>query len=61
MRLVGGPNRPRVIQSSDVFVDAARLIYATDYNAGLYISRKELTERDATGPAHACSAQPFFY
>ena len=31
------PNRERVIQSADVFVDAAGLIYATDYNAGLYI------------------------
>jgi hypothetical protein len=31
------PNRARVIQSADVFVDAAGLIYATDYNAGLYI------------------------
>jgi hypothetical protein len=31
------PNRPRVIQSADVFVDAGGLIYATDYNAGLYI------------------------
>lgn len=31
------PNRPRVIQSADVFVDARGLIYATDYNAGLYI------------------------
>src|SRR5712691_376877 len=31
------PNRVRVIQSADVFVDAAGLIYATDYNAGLYI------------------------
>jgi len=31
------PGRPRVIQSSDVFVDARGLIYATDYNAGLYI------------------------
>ncbi|HVV62096.1 MAG TPA: hypothetical protein VHD14_10115 [Pseudolabrys sp.] len=31
------PNRTRVIQSADVFVDAAGLIYATDYNAGLYI------------------------
>jgi len=29
--------RPRVIQSADVFVDAAGLIYATDYNAGLSI------------------------
>ena len=32
-----GPNRARVIQSADVFVDAGGLIYATDYNAGLYI------------------------
>ena len=31
------PNRMRVIQSADVFVDQAGLIYATDYNAGLYI------------------------
>ena len=31
------PNRARVIQSADVFVDQAGLIYATDYNAGLYI------------------------
>ena len=31
------PNRPRVIQSADVFVEATGLIYATDYNAGLYI------------------------
>jgi hypothetical protein len=31
------PNRARVIQSADVFVDKARLIYATDYNAGLFI------------------------
>src|SRR5262245_51802852 len=31
------PNRARVIQSADVFVDANGLIYATDYNAGLYI------------------------
>jgi hypothetical protein len=31
------PNRARVIQSADVFVDDAGLIYATDYNAGLYI------------------------
>ena len=30
------PNRARVIQSADVFVDEG-LIYATDYNAGLYI------------------------
>jgi len=31
------PNRPRVIQSCDVFVDAAGLVYATDYNGGLSI------------------------
>ncbi len=31
------PNRTRVIQSVDVFADAKDLIYATDYNAGLYI------------------------
>ena len=31
------PNRARVIQSADVFVDARGLIYATDYNAGLFI------------------------
>jgi len=31
------PNRARVIQSADVFVDATGLVYATDYNAGLYI------------------------
>ena len=31
------PNRTRVIQSADVFVDAKGLIYATDYNAGLYV------------------------
>lgn len=31
------PNRAQVIQSADVFVDKAGLIYATDYNAGLYI------------------------
>ena len=31
------PNRARVIQSADVFVDATGLIYSTDYNAGLFI------------------------
>ena len=31
------PGRPKVIQSADVFVDAAGLIYATDYNAWLSI------------------------
>jgi hypothetical protein len=31
------PNRARVIQSADVFVDAAGLIYSTDYNAGLFV------------------------
>jgi hypothetical protein len=31
------PNRPRVIQSADVFVDPNGIIYSTDYNGGLYI------------------------
>ena len=31
------PNRAKVIQSADVFVDAPGLIYSTDYNAGLFI------------------------
>lgn len=31
------PNRPKVIQSADVFVDANGIIYSTDYNGGLYI------------------------
>jgi len=31
------PNRARVIQSADVFVDECGLIYSTDYNAGLFI------------------------
>ena len=31
------PGRPKVIQSADVFVDTAGLIYATDNNAGLSI------------------------
>jgi hypothetical protein len=31
------PNRPRVIQTCDVFVDRQGLLYVTDYNAGLYI------------------------
>ena len=31
------PNRARVIQTADVFVDRNGLIYITDYNAGLYI------------------------
>jgi hypothetical protein len=31
------PNRARVTQSADVFVDVTGLIYVTDYNAGLYI------------------------
>ena len=35
------PNRARVIQSADVFVDAGGLIYSTDYNAGLLILEYE--------------------
>lgn len=31
------PNRAKVIQSCDVFVDAGGLIYSTDYNGGLCI------------------------
>jgi hypothetical protein len=31
------PNRTRVIQSTDVFVDRNGILYCTDYNAGLYI------------------------
>jgi hypothetical protein len=35
------PNRPRVIQSFDVFVDVNGVSYLTDYNAGLYILQYE--------------------
>jgi hypothetical protein len=35
------PNRPKVIQSADCFVDAAGLMYLTDNNAGLYILQFE--------------------
>jgi class 3 adenylate cyclase len=31
------PNRPKVIQSADCFVDAQGVMYLTDNNAGLYI------------------------
>jgi hypothetical protein len=31
------PNRPKVVQSCDVFVDAQGLVYSNDYNGGLYI------------------------
>jgi hypothetical protein len=31
------PNRPVVVQSSDVFVDSGGIMYMTDANAGLYI------------------------
>jgi hypothetical protein len=31
------PNRPRVIQSADCFVDAQGMMYVTDTNAGLYV------------------------
>ncbi|MDR5777042.1 MULTISPECIES: hypothetical protein [unclassified Caballeronia] len=34
-------NRPLVIQSADVFVDATGLIYSTDYNGGLYVMEVE--------------------
>lgn len=35
------PDRPQVIQSFDVFVDAELRTYVTDYNAGLYILQYE--------------------
>jgi hypothetical protein len=35
------PNRPQVIQSADVFVDAEGIMYMTDYNAGLYVLQYE--------------------
>lgn len=31
------PNRPRVVQSADIFVDAAGLLYVTDNNGGLSV------------------------
>ena len=31
------PNRTRVVQSCDVYVDKEGLIYSNDYNGGLYI------------------------
>jgi hypothetical protein len=31
------PGKKPIIQSCDIFVDKAGLIYITDYNAGLYI------------------------
>src|SRR5258706_4093569 len=31
------PNRARVIQSCDIFVDTEGLVYSNDYNGGLYI------------------------
>jgi hypothetical protein len=31
------PNRAKVVQSTDVFVDRNGIVYCTDYNAGLYI------------------------
>jgi hypothetical protein len=31
------PNRKKVIQNCDVYVDKAGLVYANDYNGGLYI------------------------
>ncbi|MGE0314014.1 MAG: LVIVD repeat-containing protein [Lautropia sp.] len=35
------PNRPLVIQSCDVYVDRDGLVYANDYNGGLYILEYE--------------------
>jgi hypothetical protein len=36
------PNRPRVIQSCDVFVDRDGVMYVTDYNAGLHVLQYQL-------------------
>jgi hypothetical protein len=35
------PNRPLVVDTTDVFVDVNGLIYCTDSNAGLYIMEME--------------------
>jgi hypothetical protein len=35
------PDRPRVIQSCDAFVDRDAVMYVTDYNAGLYVLQYE--------------------
>jgi len=35
------PNRPQVVDTTDVFVDEGGLIYCTDSNAGLYILERE--------------------
>jgi hypothetical protein len=35
------PDRPQVVDTTDVFVDENRLIYCTDSNAGLYIMELE--------------------
>ena len=35
------PNRPKIIQSADCFVDAQGVMYLTDSNAGLYILQFE--------------------
>ena len=31
------PNRPQVLDTTDIFVDKNGLVYITDMNAGLYI------------------------
>ena len=31
------PNRPRIIQSCDIWVSAEGLIYSNDYNGGMFI------------------------
>lgn len=36
------PNRPQVVDTTDVFVDENGIIYCTDSNAGLYIMELEL-------------------
>jgi hypothetical protein len=39
------PDRPRVVQTADVFATADGVVYATDYNAGLTVA-------EYTGPSH---------
>src|SRR5262249_18824124 len=60
------PNRPKVIQSADCFVDAQGVMYLTDNNAGLYILQFAGPERGslsvlllfARTPAEAAEAEP---
>jgi hypothetical protein len=51
------PNRPRVIQSADVFVTADGLIYSTDYNGGLYILEFDPRALWSADTASGCCAR----